>query len=434
MKIYNWNKLNAEQQQSILQRPEQGTQQVASKVKAIINKIQQNGDKALLQLTQQYECSEMVNLQVTEKEFTDAKKNIAKAQYQAISVAINRIKNYQQSLLTTDQRFNTQDGVICERVIRPIEAVGLYVPGGSTALVSTLMMLAIPAQIATCKTKVLCTPADSQGNINPILLVCAKLCNIERIYKVGGAQAIAAMALGTTAIPKVMKIFGPGNQYVTEAKRQVTQLPQGPTIDMPAGPSELMVIADNNAGPEVVAADLCSQAEHGADSQVILLAQSEKFCQAIKQCLQTQMATLSRRAIIKESLEYARIIQVESIAQAISISNQYAPEHLSLQLENAENFISSITSAGAVFVGPYTAEALGDYITGSNHVLPTYGYGKQLSGLSVKDFSREMSIQYVSKQGLNKLGSYAMQLAEIEGLDAHKRAVELRLEKCYETN
>jgi histidinol dehydrogenase len=428
MKIYFWENLNKIEQQKILERPELSVNETIKKTtKEIIEQIRLNGDNELIALTKKYDGAQLKNLQVSADEFDAAETLINVDARQAIDFAKTQIESYHQSQLPKIQKININEGVSCERQPRPIERVGLYIPGGSAPLVSTVLMLAIPAKIANCPLRVLCTPPNQQSKIDPHLLVAAKLCGIQYVYKVGGAQAIAAMAYGTESIPKVDKIFGPGNAWVTQAKMMVAQDPAGASIDMPAGPSELMVIADDNANHEYVAADLLSQAEHGANSQVMLITFSEQFATKVKNSVQLQLEVLPRKEIAKKSLMQSRIIVVNSIEQAISISNNYAPEHLILQIALPQNYVSYIKNAGAVFLGPWSPETIGDYVSGSNHVLPTYGYARSVSGLSVTDFMKFISFQMVTKNGLKEIGGFAERLAELEGLHAHKNAVTLRL-------
>jgi histidinol dehydrogenase len=425
MKIIDWNRLRVDEKSGLLKRPSVDADKNIDQVKSIIDQVKSSGDAALLALTKKLDQVELTDLQVSEAEFEKAEQTISEQERNAILTAINRIENYQQHCYPKTITIDTDDGIQCQRIPKPLQRVGLYVPGGSAPLVSTVMMLAIPAKIAGCQTRVLCTPPI----INPILLVTAKLCGIDTIFKVGGAQAIAAMAYGTATIPKVDKLFGPGNNWVTSAKQVVSTDDLGASIDMPAGPSELLVIADRYANSQFIAADLLSQAEHGPDSQVIFLSNSETLAQSVMKDIKEQIQKLSRKDIIQQSLKHSQIILTKTIDQAIEISNQYSPEHLILQIHNPEKSIHMIQNAGAVFVGPWTAETMGDYITGANHVLPTNGYANRYSGLSVNDFMRYISVQKVMKNGLDKYGPLAMDISEIEGLSAHKNAVKIRLQE-----
>jgi histidinol dehydrogenase len=326
-------------------------------------------------------------------------------------------------------RVETMPGLVCEKLTRPIERVGLYVPGGSAPLFSTALMLGVPSQLAACPTRVLCTPPGRDGRVSPWILYAAQLCGISDVFKVGGAQAIAAMAFGTATIPKCDKLFGPGNAFVTEAKQQVARDPAGAAIDLPAGPSEVMVIADRVADERFVAADLLSQAEHGPDSQVVLVTFAEDIAFRIVLELSYQIKHLPRRDIAARAINHSRIILASSPAEAAEIANRYAPEHLILQLEKPRALLPRITAAGSVFVGPWTPESLGDYASGTNHVLPTYGWARAYSGLGLADFSRTMTVQEATPLGLAKIGGVVARLAAAEGLDAHRRAVTVRLQK-----
>jgi len=435
MKTITWKDLTEKQKITLLQRPATSTEVVRTKiVRNIIKSVQSEGDKALIDLTEKYDKTTLNTLQVSDQEFEIAEKCITKKTQQALLFAIEKIKTYQTALMPKSIDIETTDGVFCSRQTRPIDRVGLYVPGGESPLISTAMMLAIPANIAGCKTRVLCTPTKSDGSIDTNLLFTAKQCGINTIFKIGGAQAIAAMAYGTETIPKVDKIFGPGNSWVTEAKKQVTQDINGTACDMPAGPSEVFIIADNNANPDFIASDLLSQAEHGLDSQVICVTTSETLAKAIDDSLQSQLQQLSRKGIIEKSLGYSQIILVTSIAEAISISNRYAPEHLILQVDNPEQYTNDIQNAAAVFLGKWIPETLGDYTTGSNHVLPTGGYAKSTSGLSVMDFMKYISFQKATQDGIKNIGPAAAAIAKLETLNAHANAVNIRLENINESN
>ncbi|HLK71366.1 MAG TPA: histidinol dehydrogenase, partial [Steroidobacteraceae bacterium] len=320
-----------------------------------------------------------------------------------------------------------QPGVHCERLVRPIRSVGLYVPAGSAPLPSTVIMLAVPAMIAACPERVLCTPPQRHGRANAAVLAAAQLCGVEQVFKIGGAQAIAAMAYGTERVPKVSKIFGPGNAWVTAAKQLVAADPHGAALDMPAGPSEVMVIADSSADAEFVAADLLAQAEHDPSAQALLVTDSDALAQAVSAAVQRQTQTLSRRQIVERSIAGSRILVVPDLATAIAVCEHYAPEHLILQTRAPRELLAGVHNAGSVFLGPWSPETTGDYCAGPNHVLPTYGYARAYSGLSALDFTRRMSVQELSSAGLTALGPAASRLARLEGLDAHARAVDVRL-------
>lgn len=433
MKIYNWNTLSNLKKQSILRRPPLPTKDNIKIIQTIIQEVKNQGDQALVDLTKKYDHIALDKFEVTQDEIQLAFYEVNVEAKRAILFAKEQIERHHEKQVPENLSINSYPGVLCERQVRPIERVGLYIPGGTAPLISTVLMLAIPAQIAECKLRILCTPPNQEAKINPHILVAATLCGISHIYKLGGAQAIAAMAYGTNTIPKVEKIFGPGNSWVTEAKLLVSQDPQGASIDMPAGPSELMVIADSHANIQYVAADLLSQAEHGVDSQVMLVTPCEKLANDIENVINAQLKELPRANIAKQSLSQSRSILVNDITQAISVSNAYAPEHLILQVENAKKYVPLIENAGAVFLGPWTPETLGDYVMGSNHVLPTYGYARSFSGLSILDFIKFISVQSVNREGFEKLAPYAEKLAELKGLDAHRKAVALRLAEMVES-
>jgi histidinol dehydrogenase len=430
MKIYDWNELTRKEQSRLLKRQLSlplETHELRQQVAEIIHEVKAGGDEAIIKLTAKYDKADLTHFVVSDNEILEAGEKVDPDMMQAIKYAMTQIETYHLCQYPQAQHVNTVTGVFCERQPRPIESIGLYIPGGTAPLISTMMMLAIPAKIARCPSRVLCTPPDQNGKINPYLLQTAKLCDIKTLYKIGGAQAIAAMAYGTKTIAKVDKIFGPGNAWVTQAKILVAEDPHGASIDMPAGPSELMVIADDAANPAYVAIDLLSQAEHGVDSKVILITPSKKLAFAVLALLEEQLKQLPRQQIAKKSLAQSFILVVDDINQGVLICNAYAPEHLSLQVINPVDYVQDIRTVGAVFLGPWTPETLGDYVTGANHVLPTFGFAKTLSGLSVVDFMKFISIQRATQDGLKKIGPIAEKLASIEGLDAHKEAVSLRL-------
>ncbi|MBN9288823.1 MAG: histidinol dehydrogenase [Gammaproteobacteria bacterium 39-13] len=431
MKKLFWNNLNAIEKKQLLQRPlSQNKDALQEKTQEIIREVKVQGDKALRTLTQQFDKVTLESIRVEPQAFEEARAKVSAKELEAIRFAIKRIGDYAQSQIPENWCYDSRDGVLCETQWRAIEKVGLYVPGGSAALVSTVMMLAVPARIAGCSVRVMCTPPAIDGCVNPYLLVAAQECAIENVYKIGGAQAIAAMAYGTQTIPKVDKIFGPGNNWVTQAKILCAQDAAGVSIDLPAGPSEILIIADESANPAFVAADLLSQAEHDKASQVFLVSLSETFVDEVKRCLETQIEKLPRQAIAIEALRQSAAIIVADINQAIEISNQYGPEHLSLQVESPRQYVSLINNAGTVFLGKWTPETLGDYVTGANHVLPTAGATRMWSGLSVLDFMKRVGIQEATKAGLKKLGPYAQCLAVIEQLGAHENAVTVRLQEA----
>ena len=428
--ILCWSNLNCDEQNARLKR---ATQKNVPKdtVASIIAHIKAQGDKALMHYSLAFDGVDLSELTISKACIAEAK--ISNTALSAINIAIKTISTYHKASLPKTIRTETANGVSIERLYRPVDKVGLYVPGGNnTPLISSLLMQAIPALIAGCPTRVLCTPPNRRGVIDPHLLVAARLCEIETIYPIGGAQAIAAMAYGTESIIKVDKIFGPGNAYVTEAKTQVSIDPNGAAIDLPAGPSEVLIIADNDADSNYVAADLLAQAEHGVDSQVILLCESKIFADLVNKALAMQIQHLKRASIIHQSLQHSSIILCSSRAEMVTIVNQYAPEHLIINCIDAADWVDFIVNAGTIFLGPFAAETLGDYVTGSNHVLPTHGYARTHSGLSTSDFLKAMSVQSISKDGIQALGKAAYTLAMMEGLDAHANAVALRLQSLGE--
>ena len=411
----------------IVKRPVFENASLEKAVKKILEKVKVKGDKAVRKYTKEFDGVKLKKLSVNEKEIKAAENLLDDELKQAIQQARSNIEKFHRSQLEDIKVIETMPGINCWRKSVGIERVGIYIPGGSSPLFSTVLMLAIPAVIAGCKEMIVCSPPSKDGTINPAILYAADLCGVTKIFKAGGVQAIAAMAYGTGSIPKVFKIVGPGNQYVTCAKQLIQK--DGIAIDMPAGPSEVLVIADDAAIPEFVAADLLSQAEHGADSQVILLTTSEPIAQEVQQHIQEQLKQLPRKEIAENALANSKIILLDSIDEAIDLSNLYAPEHLILSCTNAENLIDKIISAGSVFIGNYSPESVGDYASGTNHTLPTNGYAAMYSGVSVDSFVKKITFQQLSKQGLENIGNTVMKMAAAEGLDAHKNAVAIRLKK-----
>ncbi|WP_119342714.1 histidinol dehydrogenase [Facilibium subflavum] len=419
--------------QNLLKRaPQINSEQLTRSVKSILNEVKYKGDKALFDYTYQWDKCLLESLDVSKKEIAEAYNQVSVAEIDLVKDVIARIQNYHQVNKPRNTIVDSGDGICCHKVFKAIESIGLYVPGGSAPLISTLIMLAIPAKVAGCTNISVCTPVNENGQIHPLLLVTADICGVDVIYKLGGAQAIAAMAYGTQSIKKVDKIYGPGNSWVTKAKGLVAIDMDGAAIDMPAGPSEVLVIADENAHASFVAADLLAQAEHGTDSQAILITDSEALAKSVKKEIQQFVSRLSRVDIIQAALKNSAILLVNDLDSVFKLANIYAPEHLILQIKNAQKHVDKVINAGAVFVGRWAAEALGDYVTGSNHVLPTYGYARSFSGLSTIDFMKATSVQYVTKAGLSEIGNLAATLAQIEGLGAHKLAVDLRLEYAKE--
>ncbi|WP_438968494.1 histidinol dehydrogenase [Nonlabens sp.] len=420
------------QQQELLERPQQERANVETAVNDIIQLVRENGDQALFAFAEKFDKAKLDTLRVTEKEIEQASTLVSPELKVAIQTAYQNIYKFHEACYTKDYPvIETMPGMTCWRKSLPIQKVGLYIPGGSAPLFSTVLMLAIPAKIAGNKRVVLCSPTDSSGNINPAVLFTANLCGVTEIYKAGGAQAIAAMTYGTESIPAVDKIFGPGNAFVTRAKELAQQ--QGVAIDMPAGPSEVLVIADANANPAFVVSDLLAQAEHGPDSQVILLTDSVELSNAVNKELEVQLSTLSRKQTAEKALENSKTIVLENIEECIKWSDAYAPEHLIINTEDADNVAEQIQVAGSIFIGSYTCESLGDYASGTNHTLPTYGYARNYSGVSVDSFVNKVTYQKVTPQGLKNLGPAVEIMATAEGLDAHKNAVSVRL-KSIENN
>lgn len=432
MKSLIWKKLSASARTAALQRPAQSAQpQIASSVKKIVAQVRRHGEKALRNFGKKFEGVDLSSRKVSDAEFAAAENALTTADKSALRTAYQNLRRFHSAQRSIPIRVETMPGIVCEKVTRPIGRVGLYVPGGSAPLFSTALMLGVPSQIAGNPIRVLCTPPgrNKTGTLSPWILYAAKLCGITEVFKVGGAQAIAALAYGTAAIPKCDKLFGPGNGFVTEAKLQVSRDAAGAAIDLPAGPSEVLVIADDRATPAFVAADLLSQAEHGPDSQVVLVTFSEKFATRVLAELEQQVSLLPRGDTARLALKRSRIFIAANRAEAIEISNRYAPEHLILQIANPRELLTSVTTAGSVFLGDWTPESLGDYASGTNHVLPTYGWARACSGLGLADFSRTMTVQTASVAGLKKLGPVVEHLALAESLTAHQRAVRVRLEK-----
>ncbi len=430
MKTFIWNECSDSLRQELLQRPVQSIQnELAENVARIIDQIKADGDTALRALTRRFDGIELPSFKVTEQEFKQAEAFVSEELKSAMLDAKQRLQLWHEAGKPSEFEIDTAEGVRCGRILRGINTVGLYVPAGTAPLPSTALMLGVPASIAQCDEVVLSTPVRSNGEADPAVLVAAKLCGITNVFKIGGAQAIAAMAFGTETVPRCDKIFGPGNSYVTQAKQLVSTMAGGPAIDMPAGPSEVLVIADAGANPAFVASDLLSQAEHGPDSQVVLLSNSAELIDNVALEVQAQLAKLPREAIAEKALLNSRAILVENIAAAIEISNSYAPEHLILALRNPREYLSKVKSAGSVFLGDYAPESLGDYCSGTNHVLPTNGAARAYSGVSVASFQKSISIQTVSQKGLNTIGPCAITMAKAEGLQAHANAVLLRMGK-----
>ncbi|HET7299277.1 MAG TPA: histidinol dehydrogenase [Oleiagrimonas sp.] len=425
----DWSSLSVTEQCEALRRPAQThDRERTDKVAAIMQAVRARGDAALRELTEQFDGCHVSSLAVDEDAFDAAERMLPSALKQAIAEASARIEQFHRAAMQGPVRIETAPGVVCERLPRAIARVGLYVPAGSAPLPSTVLMLGVPARLAGCREVVLCSPPQADGSVDPAVLYAARRCGIERVFRLGGAQAIAAMTWGSESVPACDKLFGPGNAWVTEAKRQAAMEPGGPAIDMPAGPSEVLVIADTDADPRFVAADLLSQAEHGPDSQVILLTDAPALTHAVADAMETQLQSLPRAVIARRALAASRLIRVDSLSQAAEVSNAYAPEHLILHVRDPRGLLDSIEHAGSVFLGAWSPESVGDYCSGTNHVLPTYGHARALSGLSVDSFRKYITVQALSADGLRAIGPCAVTLARAEGLDAHARAVSLRLE------
>lgn len=425
MKVYKYpdKKLWAE----ITQRPAGDNAGLEKSVKNILQKVKAKGDKAVRKFTKEFDGVKLKHIAASKKEIAKAEFLLSDELKMAMQQARKNIETFHAAQKENIKKIESMPGVLCWRQSVPIEKVGLYIPGGSAPLLSTVLMLGIPAQLAGCKEIILCTPPAKDESIHPAILYAVQLCGITKIFKAGGVQAIAAMAYGTETVPKVFKIFGPGNQYVTLAKQLVQQ--DGVAIDMPAGPSEVLVIADETSIAEFVAADLLSQAEHGPDSQVILITTNESIAQQVSEAIEEQLKKLPRKEIAERALRNSKVIIVKTMTEAIELSNIYAPEHLILACADAENVSRQVTSAGSVFLGNYSPETAGDYASGTNHTLPTNGYAAMYSGVSLDSFVKKITYQQLTKEGLENIGTTVMTMAEAEGLHAHRNAIAIRLKK-----
>lgn len=409
----------------LLTRSTLDTTRLFSTVQAVLDEVRKKGDEAVKEFEKKFDKAELASLAVSEAEFEEAERLVSQALKDAIRTAKNNIEKFHASQRFAGEKIETFPGVTCWQKAVAIEKVGLYIPGGTAPLFSTVLMLAVPARIAGCKEIVLCTPPDAKGKIHPAILFAAKEAGANSVFKAGGIQAIAAMAYGTESIPKVYKIFGPGNQYVMAAKQLVSL--KEVAIDMPAGPSEVEVIADDSADPEFIAADFLSQAEHGVDSQSLLLTTSEEMVEKVVRALENQLKALPRREITEQSLAHSRIILLKDEKEIIRFTNRYAPEHLIIQTDNYADIAACIENAGSVFMGPYTPESAGDYASGTNHTLPTNGYAKAYSGVNLDSFIKKITFQEITAQGIKNLGSTIEVMAANEQLDAHRNAVTVRL-------
>ena len=410
---------------ALIRRPQKAAEIAENSVVSIIETVRRKGDAALREFGRKFDRVKQTDFRVCRREFDDAEVQINDELKRAIRLAIEDIGKFHAAQLAEEEIVETQPGVRCWRKSVAIEKVGLYIPGGTAPLFSTVLMLAIPAKIAGCSEIVLCTPPNEDGGVNPAILYTARELGLEKVFKLGGAQAVAAMAYGTESVPKVDKIFGPGNSWVTLAKQLVSR--DGVAIDMPAGPSEVLVLADKNANPEFVAMDLLSQAEHGEDSQVILVTDSETLAEKAGKTVQSQLKKLPRKEIAERSLQNSRVILLKDTSEMMDFANTYAPEHLIIMTENAAELSEKVINAGSVFIGAFTPESAGDYASGTNHTLPTYGYARNYSGVSVDSFIKKITFQTLTKTGLRNIGPAIESMAAAEGLDAHKNAVSIRL-------
>jgi histidinol dehydrogenase len=427
MNLQFYNKPSREQWPEIIQRPVADSTSLEKNVRRILQKVKDKGDKAVRQYAKQFDGVKLKQFAVSEKEIKNAASLISNELKTAIQQAKTNIGTFHLSQKEEIKKVETMPGIECWRRSVGIEKVGLYIPGGSAPLFSTVLMLGVPAQLAGCKEIILCTPPSKDGSIHPAILFAASVCGITQIFRAGGVQAIGAMAYGTESIPKVFKIFGPGNQYVTCAKQCIQQ--EGIAIDMPAGPSEVLVIADDSANPAFVAADLLSQAEHGSDSQVVLITTSPDLIEKVTMQLNAQLEELPRKEMAAAALTNSKCVLVADLQEAIQLSNLYAPEHLILAVTDPGDMINEIVSAGSVFIGNYSPESVGDYASGTNHTLPTNGFAAMYSGVSLDSFIKKITYQQLTKQGLQQIGTTVMEMASAEGLEAHRNAVAIRLKE-----
>jgi histidinol dehydrogenase len=430
MKLLDWKTASDDTRRAALARPAaQARAEVFLQAQSIVDAVRVDGDAAVRRLTQQFGGPSLESLLVTPAEFREARATLRNGQIAALERAVANVGKFHEAQRSATLSIETMPGVRCERVTRPIGSVGLYVPAGSAPLPSTAIMLAVPARIAGCPLRTIACSPGPDGKLHAAVLVAAELCGVDTVYKIGGAQAIAALAFGTRAVRKVDKIFGPGNAWVTAAKQIVAADPAGAAIDLPAGPSEVLIIADDSASARFVAADLLAQAEHDVVAQVILVTTSASLARAVLDEIALQMRSLSRREIVAQSMANSRCIVVPDIYSALEVSNTYAPEHLIIQTREPRALLGEVQSAGSVFLGQWSPETMGDYCSGTNHVLPTFGYAKSYSGVSLMDYQKRITVQELSSEGLMALGPTAIALSEMEGLDAHGNAVKVRLEK-----
>jgi histidinol dehydrogenase len=428
MRTLDWTTLSTAERRSALERPAQrDAARLTREAAEIVAAVRRGGDAMLLDLTERFDGVRLGSLEVSAAEFDSAERTLSAAQHRALEVAIGTVRTFHAAQSRAPLSLETAAGVRCERISVPVRAVGLYVPAGSAPLPSTAIMLAVPAALAGCRQRIMCTAPDRRGAADPAVLVAARKAGVQRVFKAGGAQAIAAMAYGTASIPKCDKLYGPGNAWVTAAKLCVAGDAAGAAVDLPAGVTEVMVIADESARADFVAADLLAQAEHGADAQAILVTPSRALVAAVEREIRTQAQKLSRREILESSVREMRLITVDSLDGALDIANEYAPEHLILQVLEPRRWLAKVEAAGAVFLGAWSPEPMGDYCSGPNHTLPTYGYARAYSGLSLEDFQKCITVQELTPAGLEALSGTACTLAALEGLDAHAAAVNIRL-------
>lgn len=433
--ILYWSRLNAAERAAALRRPAQrAAESIRETVAAIVAEVRKRGDVALREYTARFDQAQLASIEISHAEFAAAEQALNATQRAALQRAIDNVRRFHEAQQRSPIALETSPGVLCEQHYIPIQSVGLYVPAGTAPLPSAAIMLAVPAAIAGCEQRIMCTPPRRDGSADPAVLTAAKMCGITRVFKVGGAQAIAAMAYGTQSIPKVDKVFGPGNAWVTAAKILVANDAEGAALDMPAGPSEVLVIADEHARADFVAADLLAQAEHSGDAQVVFLTTSASLAEQVGQEVVLQMTRLDREQTLQQAIQHCRIIVVDSLDAAFDVSNSYAPEHLIVQVANPRDWLKCVRHAGSVFLGAWTPETMGDYCSGTNHVLPTYGFARAYSGLSLVDFTKRMTVQELSADGLRDLGPTAISIAEMEGLDAHANAVQVRLRELGVTS
>jgi len=430
MKVLDWSTATADARRAALARPAaESRAEVRRDVAEIIAAVRAEGDAAVRRYTQQFNSVSLDELRVAPAEFREARASLTGEQLAALECAVANVTRFHEAQASLPLSVETMPGVVCERITRPIGSVGLYVPAGTAPLPSTAIMLAAPARVAGCPLRAIASSPDKSGKIHASVLVAAELCGVDTVYKMGGPHAIAAMAFGTESVRKVDKIFGPGSAWVTAAKQMVAADPSGAAIDLPAGPSEVLVIADDTANPRFVAADLLAQAEHDTIAQVILVTTSSELARAVEAEASVQAKTLSRIRIVTESMGHSRVIVVPDLDTAMAVSNEYAPEHLIIQTRNARALLPRVESAGSVFIGEWSPESMGDYCSGTNHVLPTFGFARAYSGLSLLDFQKRITVQELSANGLRDLGPTAIALSGMEGLDAHGNAVRVRLEE-----